>query len=98
MTYQVTLLQADIRAPLDGEMSFGLEHDGKEAAQLHYSWDSSHFTARFEGLATEMPEPAHPMAFLGEAIKRINSLKATPDASPTSVFDTQIVDLDIQNS
>ena len=95
MTYQLSLLSADIRAPLDGEMTFGLDHLGKEQARLHYSWTKEHFTARFEGFAGDLPQPAHPVALLGAAISRVNSLKARPDASPTSVFENQIVDLDI---
>ncbi len=86
MKYEVTLVSADIRSPLDGEMRLALEHDGKQAAQVAYHWDDKQFTAVFHGHAPSMPEPAHPTVFIAHPIAAINKLKTGPKQLPSDVF------------
>lgn len=86
MTYEVTLISADIRSPLDGEMRLGLEHDGTLAAEIAYHWTDKQFTATFHGHAPSMPEPAHPTAFIERPIAALNKLKADKHRLPSDVF------------
>ncbi|MEH6630674.1 MAG: hypothetical protein V7776_07605 [Halopseudomonas aestusnigri] len=95
MKYQATLIEADIREGMNGEMSIAIEADGKQLASLDYFWTPEHFTARFNGSAPSMPKPAHPMAFLGKPIESINALKTSPDTSPVDVFKNNIVEFEI---
>lgn len=86
MTYEVTLLSADIRGPLYGEMRLGLEYDGSRVAAIDYQWDAKRFTATFHGHAASMPEPAHPTVFVERPIAAINQLKTPDHTLPSDVF------------
>ena len=86
MTYEITLLSADIRNPMDGEMRIGLEHDGKRAAEVEYHWTAKQFTAVFHGHAPSMPSPAHPTAFIERPIAAIYALKTDAHRLPSDVF------------
>ncbi len=95
MKYLATLIEADIREAMNGEMSIAIEAEGEQVATLDYFWTPEHFTARFNGFAPSMPKPAHPMAFLGKPIECINALKTSPDTSPVDVFKNNIVAFEI---
>ena len=86
MTYEVTLMSADIRNPMDGEMRLGLEHNGAHAAEVEYRWDAKQFTAIFHGHAPSMPTPAHPTVFIEHPIAAINKLKTAEHRFPSDVF------------
>ncbi|WP_085900096.1 hypothetical protein [Kiloniella majae] len=95
MKYQVTLIEADIREAMNGEMSLAIKANNETLATLDYFWTPEHFTARFNGFAPTMPKPAHPMIFLGKPIESINTLKQTPETSPVDVFKNNIVEFDV---
>lgn len=76
-------------------MSVGLIAGGEKVASVHYHWDETHFTARFEGYAPGLPEPAHPMRFLSGALAEINAHKSTPQESPLAVFANHIPELNV---
>ena len=86
MQYEVTLISANIRNPMDGEMRLGLEHDGKGVAEIEYHWDDKQFTAVFHGHAPSMPIPAHPVQFIERPIAAINSIKTEKHRLPSDVF------------
>lgn len=86
MTYEVTLISADIRDPMDGEMRLGLKHEGKIACELEYRWDAEQFTAVFHGHAPTMPVPAHPTSFIERPIAAILALKTLEHRFPSDVF------------
>lgn len=86
MKYEVTLIDADIRHPMDGEMRLAIEVDGERKAVLEYHWTEEHYTARFVGHAPSMPAPAHPTTFLQAPIAAIQALKGPAHALPTDVF------------
>ena len=91
MEYEVKLKSADIRTPLDGEMSLGLEVEAVEKASIDYSWSAEHFTARFNGLAQAMPTPAHPAVFISRPIEALNALKTEQHTLPSDVFKNNLV-------
>ncbi len=86
MTYEVTLISADIRNPMDGEMRLGLEHNGTCAAEIEYHWNNEQFTAVFHGHAPSMPIPAHPIQFIERPITALNKLKTDKHRLPSDVF------------
>lgn len=86
MTYEVILINADIRDPLDGEMRLGLKHDGKVSSEIEYRWDDSQFTATFHGHAPSMPVPAHPTFFIERPIAAVLALKTSEHLFPSDVF------------
>ena len=96
MTYEVTLLTADIRDPLNGEMNLGLEHNGNQAAEVHYRWTKEEFTATFVGLAPAMPVPAHPTEFIARPIAAIRALMTPAHRFPSEVFQDNRVSIDLQ--
>ena len=91
MTYEVTLMSADIRDPMDGEMRLGLEHNGTRAAEIEYRWDAKQFTAVFHGHAPSMPTRAHPTVFIEQPIAAINKLKTAEHRFPSDVFNNNRV-------
>lgn len=86
MTYEVTLISADIRSPMGGEMRLALEHKGARAAEIEYHWDDKQFTAVFHGHAPSMPVPAHPTLFIERPITAINKLKTEKHSLISDVF------------
>lgn len=96
MTYEVTLISADIRSPLDGEMRLALEHNGTRAAEIEYRWDETQFTAIFHGHAPSMPTPAHPTVFIEQPIAAINKLKTAEHKFPCDVFNDNRVFMTIK--
>lgn len=86
MTYEVTLISADIRSPAEGEMRLGLEHHGTLAAEVEYHWNDQLFTAVFHGHAQTMPAPAHPTEFIERPITALNKLKTDKHRLPSDVF------------
>ena len=86
MTYQVTLIEADITDPMLGRMRLGLDHEDKQVAQLDYDWNSEQFTAVFHGHAPSMPVPAHPVVFLQKPIAALRALMTPEQTRPTDVF------------
>lgn len=86
MSYEVILVSADIRNPMDGEMRVALEHEGDRGAEIEYSWDEKQFTAVFHGHAPTMPAPAHPALFIERPIAAIYKLKTTEHRLPSDVF------------
>ncbi len=97
MTYDVTLLEADIRDPMDGNMILGLEHQGVEQARLEYRWDATHFTTVFRGHAPSLPVPAHPTTLLQRPIAALYALKTDDHAFVTDVFKDHKVTIDLRN-
>jgi len=95
MKHEVTLIDGNIRGPMDGEMCLGIEVDGQRKATLDYSWTEEHFTARFVGHAPSMPVPAHPTVFLRKPIEAIQALKRDKDELPTEVLQRQSVYFEI---
>lgn len=96
MTYEVTLLTADIRDPLNGEMNLGLVHKGTQAAEVQYRWTKEEFMATFVGLAPAMPVPAHPTEFIARPIAAIRSLMTPAHRFPSEVFKDNRVSIDLQ--
>ncbi|OUR78832.1 hypothetical protein A9Q83_06430 [Alphaproteobacteria bacterium 46_93_T64] len=86
MTYEITLIEADIRAPLNGNMKLSLDHEGVSKAQLEYSWDTEQFTAVFRGHAPSLPFPAHPTDLLQKPIQALNKAKTADHHLITDVF------------
>lgn len=86
MTYEITLKEADIRDPMNGNMRLVLEHEGENMAELEYNWDSTKFSAIFHGHAPSLPVPAHPTALLQKPISAIYALKTEAHRLPTDVF------------
>ncbi len=92
MTYEITLLAADIRDPMDGSMVLGLNYEGKQQAKLAYEWDSEKFSAVFHGHAPSLPVPAHPAVLLNEPIVALYALKTKDHQMITDVFqDHQVI-------
>lgn len=86
MTYEITLLEAGIRDPMDGNMLLGLNHEGEEKAKLEYHWDDKTFTAVFHGNAPSLPVPAHPTVLLRQPIAALQALKTESHRLITDVF------------
>jgi len=92
MTYEITLLEADIRNPMDGNMRLGLVYEGEQKAELEYHWDDTRFTAVFHGHAPSLPVPAHPTILLQAPIASLYALKTDAHRLITDVFqDHQII-------
>ena len=86
MTYEITLLNADIRDAMDGTMRLGLNHENEQQAELEYNWDAATFTATFHGHAPSLPAPAHPFALFSKPIAAIQALKNDTHQLPSDVF------------
>lgn len=97
MTYEVTLLEADIRNPMDGNMILGLNHEGELKAKLEYTWDAKTFTATFHGHAPSLPHPAHPTALLHRPIAALYAHKTDAHRVITDVFQDQQITVDFSN-
>lgn len=92
MTYRITLIEADIRDPMDGTMLLGLNYEGEQKATLEYSWDAKKFTAVFHGHAPSLPVPAHPTTLLQAPIAELYAHKTDAHRLITDVFqDHQII-------
>lgn len=96
MTYEVILISADIRDPMDGEMRLGLKHEGNVACEIEYRWDAKQFTATFHGHAPTMPVPAHPTFFVERPIAAVLALKTANHRFPSDVFVENRVFIEIQ--
>ena len=94
MTYEITLLEADIRDPMNGNMVLGLEHQGVQQARLEYNWDASHFATVFRGHAPSLPVPAHPTTLLQQPIIALYKLKTDAHPLITDVFKDHKVSFD----
>ena len=86
MTYQIILLEADIRDPIDGNMLLGLNQENGQMAKLEYSWDAKKFTAIFHGHATNLPVPAHPTTLLQAPIVALQEKMTDKHRLITDVF------------
>jgi len=86
MTYEITLISADIRDPMGGEMRLGLKHDDAIVAEVDYRWDAKQFTAVFYGHAPTLPVPAHPTLFIERPIAAVLALKTPAHRFPSDVF------------
>lgn len=95
MTYEITLLEADIRNPTDGNMVLGLIHEGNQKARLEYIWDTDKFTAVFHGNAPSLPVPSHPTTLLQRPIEAIYALKTDSHRLPTDVFGDHQITIDL---
>lgn len=95
MTYEITLLEADIKGPAAGKMRFGLVHEGEQKAELEYRWDDTQFTAVYHGNAPSLPVPAHPVTLLQRPIAAIHALKTDAHRFPTDVFQDHQVTIDL---
>ena len=97
MTYEITLLEADMRGAMDGNMRLGLNFEDEQKAELEYNWDDKQFTAVFHGHAPSLPTPAHPTALLREPIVAIQALMQYGHRFPTDVFKDHQVFVKITN-
>lgn len=97
MTYEITLLEAEISDPMNGAMRLGLVHEGEKKAELEYQWDASKFTAVFHGNAPSLPEPAHPTVLLQKPIAAIQALKIDEHRLPTDVFKDHCVFINLSD-
>ena len=96
MTYEITLLSADIQGPHKGEMNLGLVHEGTLSAEVQYHWTNDHFIAKFVGLASDMPMPAHPTEFMARPITAIRALMTPQHKFPSEVFQDNRVSIEIE--
>ncbi|MBV1868999.1 MAG: hypothetical protein KUG69_14010 [Marinosulfonomonas sp.] len=95
MTYKITLLEADIRDPMDGTMSLGLSHKGEQKATLEYTWDAGKFSAVFHGHAPGLPVPAHPTVLLQRPIAALYALKTDAHRLITDVFQDHQITIEL---
>lgn len=95
LTYEITLLNADIRGPMNGEFRLGLVYEGEQKAELEYHWNDNQFTAVFHGHAPSLPVPAHPTIFIQKTIAAMWALKTEDHALPTDVFKDHCVTIDL---
>jgi len=95
MTYEIKLLNADIRSPMDGEFRLGLVYEGEQKAELEYHWDATQFTAVFHGHAPSLPVPAHPTILIQKPIAAMLALKTEDHKLPTDVFMDHCVTIDL---
>ena len=95
MTYEITLLEADIRDPMDGTMSLGLSRKGEQKAVLQYAWDAAKFTAIFHGHAPSLPVPAHPTVLLERPIAALYGVKTDAHRLITDVFQDHRITIEI---
>ena len=96
MTYEITLLSADIQGAQKGEMNLGLVHKGTQLAEVQYRWTDADFTAKFVGLASAMPVPAHPTEFISRPIAAIRALMTPEHRVPSDVFGDNRVHIHLQ--
>ncbi|MEP1932710.1 MAG: hypothetical protein ABJQ71_13940 [Roseibium sp.] len=96
MTYDVKLIDADIKDAMLGKMRLGLDYEDGRVAELEYDWTSEHFTAVFHGHAPSMPKPAHPVLFLQKPITAIRSLMTADHTWPTDVFKDHQVTIEVE--
>jgi len=96
MTYEITLLSADTQGAQKGEMNLGLIHEGTQRAEVQYRWSDADFTAKFVGLASAMPVPAHPTEFIARPIAAIRALMTPEHHVPCDVFGDNRVHIRIQ--
>jgi len=96
MTYEVTLINADIRNAMDGQMRLGLKHAEKLVAEVEYQWDASKFVATFHGHAPTLPVPAHPTLLIEQPIAAIGQLKTPTHQFPSDVFQDNRVFITIE--
>lgn len=94
-TYDLTLLEADIRNPMDGSMTLGLIYEGERKAKMEYRWDAEAFTAVFHGNAPSLPFPAHPTELLQRPIAALYALKTDAHRLITDVFQDHPVTIDL---
>lgn len=97
MTYEVTLIDSDIRDAMDGEFRLGLIYDGEQKAELEYRWDATQFTAVFHGHAPSLPIPAHPTTLIQKPIAAMLALKTKNHNFLTDVFKDHCVTIDLTN-
>lgn len=86
MTYEVILLDANIKDVMDGQMRLGLKHEDAVVAEVEYSWDATQFTATFHGHAPSLPEPMHPTQLIAKPIVAINDMKTAAHKFPSDVL------------
>lgn len=86
MTYEIALLEADIRNAMDGNMLLALRHAGEQRATLEYHWTAEKFTAVFHGHAPSLPAPAHPTYLLHKPIAALRALKTDAHQRIVDVF------------
>lgn len=96
-SYELTLIEADLRDASSGKMCLGLIHSGTTVAQMSYDWDPSTFHATFHGNAPTLPEPAHPTVFLHQALSEIRALQSEEAPRPTDVFSNHKVFLTLHS-
>jgi hypothetical protein len=96
MTYEIKLLEADIRNPMDGSMTLGLHHEDTLCGTLEYSWDDKMFSSVFHGNAPSLPVPAHPTMLLQRAIAAIYALKTADHAVLTDVFRDHVITINVE--
>jgi len=95
MKYEITLIEADLRDPKEGNMKLGLVHEGSQKAKLEYLWDEAHFTATFYGNAPNLPVAAHPTQLLQKPIAALHALKTEAHDVVTDVFRDHSVTIDL---
>ena len=96
MTYEITLLSADIQGPQKGEMNLGLVYEGTKAAEVQYHWTDEHFTAKFVGLASGLPVPSHPSEFIARPIAALRALMTPKHKFPSDVFQDNRVHINLE--
>lgn len=96
MTYEVTLIDADIRDAMDGQMRLGLKYEENLVAEIEYQWDASKFVATFHGHAPSLPVPAHPTLLIEQPIAAIGLLKTSAHRFPSDVFQDNRVFITIE--
>jgi len=96
MTYEIKLIEADIRDPMDGSMTFGLHHEDKLCGKLEYTWDDKMFASVFHGNAPSLPVPAHPTMLLQRAVAAVYALRSEDHAVLSDVFRDHVVTINIE--
>lgn len=94
-TYEVTLIEADIRNPMEGSMTLGLLYEGERKAKMDYRWDADAFAAVFHGNAPSLPFPAHPTELLQRPIAALYALKTDAHRLLTDVFQDHPITIDL---
>lgn len=95
MTYEITLLEAEIRDPMNGNMTLGLLHKGEQKATMAYFWNAEKFSAVFHGNAPSLPIPAHPATLLQKPIEALYKLKTDSHRLITEVFQDHKITIEI---
>lgn len=96
MTYEIKLLEADIRDSMDGSMTLGLHHDDILCGKLEYTWDDKMFSSVFQGNAPSLPVPAHPTMLLQRAVAAIYALRTEDHPVLTDVFRDHVVTINLE--